>query len=467
MLGMHRSGTSALTRFLSLLGCATPGTLMPESEFNVTGYWESPLIARLNDRVLKLATANWQEWRRLDSASFDTSLIAGLMCEAAELLVQEFDDASLILLKDPRLCIVLPFWRQTFEVNSIAPHCVLTLRNPLEVAASLARRNGFGALKSLLLWLRYTLDAERFSRGLPRVFTSYDEVLQNYERLPDYFGQALGLAWPRSPEQALKDAAAFLSRDHRHHDMTDAKSVPPYLAPWITEVYDTLSRWARDGEDEQGRLALDRVYGSFAEIEQPIGPVFQELDAKSREMSGALRKIGELKEREREKADALTALETEIADLKMQLQHEKELHAQTRALVAESERSAEALTQALKQSETDMTDRFKELARLTSELIRVSRSNQHFRDQFTIMYSAMENAVQGTLAFIDGLPLPSPLRDRIGIRLARMAGLVDVSWYLENNQDVRAAGGDPVEHFIRFGRREGRAGRADFNSLLG
>ena len=41
VLGMHRSGTSALTRIFSLLGADLPKNLMPPSPANKTGYWES------------------------------------------------------------------------------------------------------------------------------------------------------------------------------------------------------------------------------------------------------------------------------------------------------------------------------------------------------------------------------------------------------------------------------------------
>lgn len=48
--------------------------------------------------------------------------------------------------------------------------------------------------------------------------------------------------------------------------------------------------------------------------------------------------------------------------------------------------------------------------------------------------------------------------------LARSEDGVDRSWYLKVNADVAAAGTDPVDHYLRFGWREGRDPRPDFSA---
>ena len=62
VLGMHRSGTSALSRVLNLLGCDLPKTLMSAHPSNEAGHWESLLISHLNDEILGSAGSEWHDW---------------------------------------------------------------------------------------------------------------------------------------------------------------------------------------------------------------------------------------------------------------------------------------------------------------------------------------------------------------------------------------------------------------------
>ena len=60
VLGMHRSGTSALTRVLNLLGLdAGRDVLMGASESNPTGHWEVERLTSFNDRLLDDRGGRW------------------------------------------------------------------------------------------------------------------------------------------------------------------------------------------------------------------------------------------------------------------------------------------------------------------------------------------------------------------------------------------------------------------------
>ena len=88
------------------------------------------------------------------------------------------------LLKDPRICQFVPLWTSILESLDIEPLCVISIRNPLEVAASLKARDELGpatplgkpvgipAAKALLLWLRCFLDAERDTLAASRAASS-------------------------------------------------------------------------------------------------------------------------------------------------------------------------------------------------------------------------------------------------------------------------------------------------------
>jgi hypothetical protein len=63
VLGMHRSGTSALARLFSLLGCALPSHLLGANDTQVHGHWESDAIRAFNDEVLAAGMIGWRSMR--------------------------------------------------------------------------------------------------------------------------------------------------------------------------------------------------------------------------------------------------------------------------------------------------------------------------------------------------------------------------------------------------------------------
>ena len=189
VLGMHRSGTSALTRIIGHLGASLPLDPMPETADNPCGYWESRSIARFNNRLLESAGTRWNDDAPLPDAWFADPARAADENEAATLLATAFGDAKLLVLKDPRVCRLLPLWRNVLARGGIEPCAVVALRDPLEVARSLQARLGDAAFRpaavaaperGLLLWLRYVLDAEARSRDMPRTVIDYSALVADW-----------------------------------------------------------------------------------------------------------------------------------------------------------------------------------------------------------------------------------------------------------------------------------------------
>lgn len=176
--GMHRSGTSALTRCLHLLGAALPTNLIPAQADNPTGFWESADVQALNDQILAALDTRWDDaqpihWQRLGTQQCDA-----LVERIGVLLYAQFQTPGVLALKDPRLCRLLPLWKQAFERCGIDARYVLPYRDPREVAASLHRRNHLAQNHGQQLWLRYLLDSERATRNEPRVVVRYDDLLE-------------------------------------------------------------------------------------------------------------------------------------------------------------------------------------------------------------------------------------------------------------------------------------------------
>lgn len=233
ILGMHRSGTSAVTRALSLLGARLPSDLMPAAEDNATGFWESVAVQQLNDRILTALGSRWDDWRAISLSTLSTAQYAAFVDEIAALLDANRGAAPLVL-KDPRMCRLLPIWRAAFEKLGLTVACVLALRDPWAVAASLNRRNGLAMEYSQLLWLRHMLDAEAASRDVPRAVVNYDAMLTDWRAALHPALAVLGL----TPDEACaQQIDAFLDNGLRHHGNAPANHT---LLPWVTTAGSAL-----------------------------------------------------------------------------------------------------------------------------------------------------------------------------------------------------------------------------------
>ena len=289
ILGMHRSGTSALARVVHILGCDLPKTLMDPSNSNPAGHWESLRVAELNDQILATAGSSWHDWLEFNPAWRRSPKAVEFREKARQILNDEYGSSSFFVLKDPRICRIVPFWLEILEECGIVPLVIFPLRNPIEVAASLEQRDGFDPLFGRLLWLRHVLDAELTSRGLPRVFTSYDSLLRGPYSLAAGMEQRLGMSWPRPVANAAEEIDNFLSeRDHRHHTEAPERVLDDPLVPaWLRDTFRILSRWATNGEQPEDFAILDRVRSEF----NAAGPAFAQLISASRNAAAKVRTL--------------------------------------------------------------------------------------------------------------------------------------------------------------------------------
>ena len=294
VLGMHRSGTSALTKALGLLGASLPREPMPAAADNPLGYWESPLIARFNNRLLVSAGTRWNDESPIATEWFADPARSTDRAEAARLLAEEFTDTGTFVCKDPRICRLLPFWREVFEAAAVEPHAVIVFRDPLEVAHSLAARAAVPEFRpaaiaardrSLLLWLRYTIDAERYSRGLPRQAVEYAGLLADWRTA---LAPLVDAGLVNEPSQSTAAAVdAFLDPALRRQrvvaDGADAATGTRRPAPlpaataWLLDsLQSDLSLPVAGAAAAVGdtlAASLDRLLPAYAPLREPFEPV--------------------------------------------------------------------------------------------------------------------------------------------------------------------------------------------------
>jgi hypothetical protein len=556
---MHRSGTSAFTRTLNLLGCDLPKTLMNAGKGNEIGHWESQVICELNDRILRSGGSTWHDWRPFNPNWSKSPRANEFLDEARATLAAEFGSSRLFVLKDPRICRLPAFWLAALEAFGATPFAVLPLRNPLEVAGSLAKRDGFDPSIGQLLWLRHVLDAERATRGRPRVFVTYDGLMNSWHGTIERIQAAAGFTLPRLAESATGEIEQFLSGQLHHERATPAGVIDnPGLSAWLRQSFAILDGWARHGEDTADRAALDRIGAAFdaavpafarpveiglqaaaaqrrleaelattraqsaerearisglerdagaankdladvrgrlAQTESALAQRQHETDQRAAELAAARRDLQQLaawraeadtllagykdhialllaNERDRQAADAerqreiaalqkrsgeaaaeVQRLSSEKQAIEAQLEDNRDEFQQYKAKSTAEEQKLKSEKQAV---EERLKERFDEIATLT-RLVKDKESEA----------GALRRSIAGALeAGRVSVPLigGSVWWKRLWVRRKAAAltrsGWFDPAWYLEKYPDVKKAGMNPAEHYVRFGAREGRLPRA-------
>ncbi len=112
ILGMHRSGTSALARVVNLLGFDAGNKLMGPVEGDTPrGFWENVEIVDLHDRLLATLASSWSDTNPLPRDRWSSPDIYPFRRELEEILDRNFSEQAYWMVKDPRLCRLLPFWQ--------------------------------------------------------------------------------------------------------------------------------------------------------------------------------------------------------------------------------------------------------------------------------------------------------------------------------------------------------------------
>ena len=234
VLGMHRSGTSALAGTLSLAGLNLGTRLVPPAQDNPKGFFEHQQVWRIHHDLLVGLGSSWHDVRALPAHWEQTEEAAAAVQRLRAELGQDFADVALWGVKDPRLARCFAIWPDVLAAMGATARVVLALRDPFEVAASLQQRDGLGQAHALALWLRYTLDAERSTRGLVRTVQHYPDLLADWRTELARLQRALQIDLPGPAQPAAVDA--FLDPGLRHHQSRPASPAQPF-ADWCAQAY--------------------------------------------------------------------------------------------------------------------------------------------------------------------------------------------------------------------------------------
>ncbi|MFG1464826.1 hypothetical protein V5F77_18245 [Xanthobacter sp. DSM 24535] len=273
VLGMHRSGTSSLAGTLVHLGATAPKTLMPPTQHNEQGYFESTRIQQLNDAILESGGSNWADWRAFNPRWKDTGVARTFSETLRETIQDEFEGAPLILVKDPRICRLAPFWFEGLRSAGYTPRALLPVRNPLEVALSLRKRDELPIAHGLLIWLRHVLDAEHASRTGPRDIIPWRMLLTDWRGTVETSSARLNIVWPRLSDFSANEIDRFLSDTLRRQRIDDPNwRMRSEIHEWVRLAHDALEELARTPGSNSALETLDRVRAEFERACLIYGP---------------------------------------------------------------------------------------------------------------------------------------------------------------------------------------------------
>lgn len=268
VLGFGRSGTSALARVLSLCGAAVPTGLLGATNDNPRGFWEPRVAIHLNEAIL----------RSQRSSAYDLSLRApdglpppeekDVWIGKIATFFNRLPAAPLVVVKEPKITALTGLWFEAARRAGFDVAAVVAMRHPAESTASIeerARRQNYVQSSPELgsaWWLKYTLLAEKDTRGVPRVFVEYANLLDDWRREVKRISTALEIDLDTRDEHAIDE---FLSPNLRHHRHR-GPVIEPFGTDWLSAVYDELGAAARD--EPWDLSVLDRVFEEYKASEQ-------------------------------------------------------------------------------------------------------------------------------------------------------------------------------------------------------
>jgi hypothetical protein len=271
---MHRTGTSAIARTVNLLGADISSDLIEPAPDNVRGYWESKGVVQVHEQLLEDLGSSSADPLPLSENWIDTGFARLARERLRELIEAEFQASRLFVVKDPRISKLLPLWVELLDEIGIDIVVVVPFRNPLEVAASLEKRDHMPIASSLLLYVSSYLKVEIASRECPRYFVNYAHLLGDWRVLESRLRSILGSRLPPLDEKRSLEISQYLAPDLRHHhcDCAELKrhgEIPSVVA----DLYGLLS----EAEAQGNAASLSRAFDELLRSADGMAALFRDL----------------------------------------------------------------------------------------------------------------------------------------------------------------------------------------------
>lgn len=267
VLGMHRSGTSALTGMLVKAGLEAPLDLMPASEANPRGYWESVGLMQSNDALLEALGSHWSSVDPLPLDWISSEPARQWRSDLLRSLSVLFPHGQHPIIKDPRFCILMPGLQAWLQTGLLHFSYLLPVRHPWEVACSLQQSEQTPIVQGLRLWLSHTLMAEYASRAGQRLVVDFRQLIQG-------------------PAAVLEQCRALVAGDNQEPDAawtwrSDAAEAASFIDPHLQrQRFEARDHWRGDpaAQDSVWATLADKVYAVLSDPNLPATELASRLE---------------------------------------------------------------------------------------------------------------------------------------------------------------------------------------------
>ena len=281
VVGVGRSGTSLLAGILGQVGFHIPQPEVIADSTNPRGFGEPRWVVDFHTRLMRRARVTVFDAR---PAAWDKTRAfaenAEVQAELRDWVANEMRHSDDVVVKDPRVGWFLPLWLSAARELGLSTSFITMLRHPAEILASARRSYGEWQTDAsrAASWLNVMLESERATRGAPRAFIRYEDLMSDWARELGRVGATVDL-----PLLAGFDRARFPEVDqfvdpslHRNRGGWDDLEVPASVRTMADDVWTALQPLADPGDAGQrvapnldaARVAYDELYGEAEAIAQ-------------------------------------------------------------------------------------------------------------------------------------------------------------------------------------------------------
>jgi glycosyltransferase involved in cell wall biosynthesis len=516
--GMHRSGTSLVAQLLFRCGLSMgpERAFLPANPDNPSGYWEINGIDVFGNRILEQFGGSWDQVPQALHTDewLDDLDLHELQSEALELLSPAISRDKPWGWKDPRNSILLPFWKTIFPELKL----VVCLRNPLEVAFSLSKREWSTRTfqESLKLWRDYYEILNEHLAGSEMIVTHYEshfwkpeaelaricdfvglspdkttrmKTIKDTVQQSNYRGVATDQMLKKSedlPEGLLAlyldlcekagDIYQELSKD-RSYQRKKTKSALPRLLKTSANAFDefslqitSLQNGVRQTQDELAS-ALQRLDVSEEERSQSI----ERLEQARSEVTEITNRLDKTTDELSETKSRLDETEVQLSETKSRLDEKENQLAIAQNRLEETRAQRDQTNKLLDEVETEL-QRTQDLHDETQQLLEQSRARRKAIrmqvQQLALMKEQVDAGIRisrrsfwGRMRSLVQSARRIPYFIKMRLRYARVFKkirnvilphrLFDEDYYRGNRYDIAAAGVDAYQHYRKIGWKEG------------
>jgi hypothetical protein len=219
---MHRSGTSLIARLIYNAGgdFGNPETFYRPDKWNSEGYYEQPEIFKINRKLLH---GFWGRISYFFLSEEQNILKRGKkQSKQIQYLSAKYKGK---FIKDPRFCLTLPAW---IENGAQVGKIVVVVREPIQVAYSLKKRNHISVKLGLKLWFEHNSRLLNYIKDIPHVFLFYNYLLDSEKSFVEV-KRMLDFLDIRKTEKEIADIIKKTIKTSMNHNRVEKNDYSPQI----------------------------------------------------------------------------------------------------------------------------------------------------------------------------------------------------------------------------------------------